>query len=51
VRVFIKTNLPPDVAVTNLKPDIVIVDKQKKAVSILKLTCPAEHRINGQVQP
>ena len=39
--------LPPDVAVTILKPDIVIVDKQKKTVSILELTCPAEHRISA----
>ena len=37
--------LPPDVAVTNLKPDIVIVDRNKSAVSILALTCPAKHRI------
>ena len=37
--------LPPDVAVSNLKPDIVIVDKQQKSVSILELTCPAEHRL------
>ena len=38
--------LPPDVAVTLLKPDIVIVDKKKKSVTILELTCPAEHRIS-----
>ena len=37
--------LPPDVAVTLLKPDIVIIDKRKKSVAILELTCPAEHRI------
>jgi hypothetical protein len=28
-----------------LKPDIVIIDKKKKSVAILELTCPAEHRI------
>ena len=39
--------MPPDVAVTVLKPDIVIVDKRKKAVTILELTCPAEHRISA----
>ena len=38
---------PPDVDVTNLKPDIVIVGNQKKSVSILELTCPAEQRISA----
>ena len=39
------TELPPNVAVSTLKPDIVVLDKQKKAVHIFELTCPAEHRI------
>lgn len=37
--------LPPNIAVTNLKPDIVVIDKQKKSVTIFELTVPAEHRL------
>ena len=45
VWILPRGTLPPDVAVTTLNLDTVIVDRKKSAVSILELTCPAEHRI------
>ena len=37
--------IPPSLVVTTLKPDIVIVDKNKKEVSMFELTVPSETRI------
>ena len=37
--------LPPSLAVTQLRSDIVIIDKQKKSVSVFELTVPGEGRI------
>lgn len=41
------STIPPNILVTNLIPDLVIVDKERKELTVWELTCPSEPRIDA----
>ena len=41
------STIPPNILVTNLIPDLVIVDEERKKLTIWELTCPSEPRIDA----
>ena len=43
-------SIPPEVCITQLQPDIVIIDKSKKSIDLLELTCPLEGNIDKRHQ-